>query len=85
MSAAVIELRPGISACPAVRPRVRLGRPAQLDVDQAELFLLSLEGEFDREPTVARLSWLMGTAEGHLANLLEIVRGLSGAGSTTEV
>jgi hypothetical protein len=58
---------------PAVVPPVHLTRPAQLDLDQAELFLLSLDGELRADGP--RTAYLLGVAEGHLANLIELVRG----------
>lgn len=54
----------------------KLARAAQLDLDQAELFLLSLDGELRAEGP--RTAYLLGLAEGHLANLIEIVRAVTG-------
>lgn len=61
---------------PAEPGRVRLTRPGSLDVDQAELFLLSL----DMEMTTAdqpRVAYLLGLCEGHLANMIELVRAVT--------
>lgn len=92
MSGIVVELRRGArlvdaatgAVLPDSRPaaaRVPLLRAAQLDLDQAELFLLSLDGELRAEGP--RTAYLLGLAEGHLANLIEIVR--AATGPVTEV
>src|SRR5258708_6790597 len=60
---------------PAESDRVALTRPAVLDIDQAELFLLSLDTEM-LTAAAPRTAYLLGLAEGHLANLIEIVRGV---------
>lgn len=49
----------------------------QRDIDQAELFLYSLEAETSSADG-PRAAYLLGLAEGHLANLLEILRMLRG-------
>jgi len=57
-----------------LRPVLKPG--AALELDQAELFLLSL----DREMTSAdlpRAAYLLGLAEGHLANMIELVRAVT--------
>jgi len=55
--------------------RLALSRGAELDLDQAEAFLLSLDGETLADSP--RTAYLLGLAEGHLANLIELVRGLT--------
>jgi hypothetical protein len=67
------ELRPGITA--ASPARITLRRSAQIDLEQAELFLLSLEHEtLGGEP---RAAYLLGLAEAHLANMLELIRAVA--------
>jgi hypothetical protein len=64
---------------PVSSPRagaVKLTRSAEIDFDQAEAFLLSLERETSTGDL--RAAYLLGLAEGHLANLLELIRGLTG-------
>jgi hypothetical protein len=49
---------------------------AAADLDRAELFLLSLEAEVgDANP--ARMAYLLGLAEGHLANVVEHLRAVT--------
>ncbi len=52
---------------PALRPH------ASLDLDQAELFLLSLDTEMTGAD-LPRAAYLLGLAEAHLANLVELAR-----------
>jgi hypothetical protein len=52
---------------------VRLSPSAALDLDQAELFLLSLDAEM-LTADQPRTAYLLGLAEGHLANLVERLR-----------
>jgi hypothetical protein len=53
--------------------KVTLGPGAALDLDQAELFLLSLDAEM-LSADGPRTAYLLGLAEGHLANLVERLR-----------
>jgi hypothetical protein len=46
---------------------------AALDLEQAELFLLSLDAEM-LTANGPRTAYLLGLAEGHLANLIERLR-----------
>jgi hypothetical protein len=57
-------------------PRPVMTVSAALDYGQAELFLLSLDGEM-RAADGPRAAYLLGLAEGHLANMIELVRGLT--------
>jgi hypothetical protein len=57
-----------------VPPVPVLAGHAAADLEQAELFLLSLETEV-AEAGAARMAYLLGLAEGHLANLIEAMRG----------
>jgi len=70
MSATVVHLHPGRQAEPA---KVALGPGAALDLDQAELFLLSLDAEM-LTADGPRAAYLLGLAEGHLANLVGRLR-----------
>jgi hypothetical protein len=72
---AVTRLYPERQPGPA---RAALAPHTAADLDQAELFLLSLDGEVSGA-SPARMSYLLGLAEGHLANMIELVRGLSDA------
>ncbi len=63
-------------AAPAAPAPVTLRRSAQLDLEQAELFLLSLDQEMSAA-SAPRAAYLLGLAEGHLANLIELARGLT--------
>lgn len=58
---------------PAELPRVPLSPGAALDLDQAELFLLSLDTEM-LTADGPRAAYLLGLAEGHLANLIQRIR-----------
>lgn len=69
-SGTVTELRPGTAAAGA-RPG-ELPAAASADLDQAELFLLSLERE--SLGGELRAAYLLGLAEAHLANLVEVLR-----------
>ena len=53
--------------------KVTLGPSAALDLGQAELFLLSLDAEM-LTADGPRTAYLLGLAEGHLANLVERLR-----------
>ena len=55
--------------------RVTLTRAGELDIDQAEAFLLSLDGEMNA--SAPRMAYLLGLAEGHLANLVELLRAVT--------
>jgi hypothetical protein len=50
-----------------------LGPSATRDLEQAELFLLSLDAEM-LTASGPRTAYLLGVGEGHLANLIEILR-----------
>ena len=50
-----------------------LGPSATRDLEQAELFLLSLDAEM-LTASGYRTAYLLGLAEGHLANLIERLR-----------
>lgn len=56
--------------------RVALTRSAALDLDQAELFLLGLDTEM-LTADAPRTAYLLGLAEGHLANLIQLVRAVT--------
>jgi hypothetical protein len=71
----VTRLHPERRSEPA---RPGLAPHAAADLDQAELFLLSLAAEVS-SASPARMAYLLGLAEGHLANMIELVRGLSDA------
>ena len=66
----VSYLHPERRAEPA---KVALGPGAALDLDQAELFLLSLDAEM-LTAGGPRTAYLLGLAEGHLANLIDRLR-----------
>jgi hypothetical protein len=53
--------------------KVTLGPSAAADLDQAEVFLLSLDAEM-LTADGPRTAYLLGLAEGHLANLVERLR-----------
>jgi hypothetical protein len=67
------QLRPERRARPA---KVTLSRGAQVDLDQAELFLLSLDTEM-LTADGPRTAYLLGLAEGHVANLVQRLREVS--------
>jgi hypothetical protein len=69
----VTRLHPERQAEPA---RAALAPHSATDLDQAELFLLSLDGEVNGAD-LPRMAYLLGLAEGHLANLTELVRSLT--------
>ena len=73
MSGTVTQLHPERQAEPA---KVALGPGAALDLDQAELFLLSLDAEM-LTANGPRTAYLLGLAEGHLANLIGRIRELA--------
>lgn len=77
LTAMVAQLGTGTARVADAGTGVSLTRAARLDLERAEGFLFDLAAEFDREPTVARLSWLLGTAEAHLANCVEIARSVT--------
>jgi hypothetical protein len=70
MSGAVVYLHSGRQAEPV---KVALSSSAAADLDQAELFLLSLDAEM-LTADGPRTAYLLGLAEGHLANLIEALR-----------
>jgi hypothetical protein len=55
------------------RAAATLGPGATRDLEQAELFLLSLEADM-LTASGPRTAYLLGVAEGHLANLIETLR-----------
>jgi hypothetical protein len=57
-------------------PRPALTPYAAADLDQAELFLLSLDAAVNGTD-LPRMAYLLGLAEGHLANMTELVRRLT--------
>jgi hypothetical protein len=61
---------------PGEPAKVELGPGAALDLDQAELFLLSLDAEM-LTADGPRAAYLLGLAEGHLANLGERLRAVA--------
>jgi len=65
-----------IHAGRAAEPRPVLKAGAALELDQAELFLLSLDQEMT-SADVPRAAYLLGLAEGHLANMIELVRAVT--------
>ena len=69
----VTRLHPERQAEPARAP---LSPSAALDLDQAELFLLSLDTEM-LTADGPRAAYLLGLAEGHLANLIQRIREVS--------
>lgn len=73
MTAKITVLHPEREPEPA---KVPLRPGAALDLDQAELFLLSLDAEM-LTADGPRSAYLLGLAEGHLANLVQLVRGLT--------
>ncbi len=56
--------------------RPALTRSAALRLDQAELFLLSLDNEM-QAPDGFRPAYLLGLAEVHLANMIELIRAVT--------
>jgi hypothetical protein len=66
----IAYLHPERQAEPA---KVTLGPNAAADLDRAELFLLSLDAEM-LTADGPRTAYLLGLAEGHLANLVERLR-----------
>jgi hypothetical protein len=67
------HLRPVPDHQPIPARPAALAAPAALDLDQAELFLLSLDMEM-LTADGPRTAYLLGLAEGHLANLIERIR-----------
>jgi hypothetical protein len=55
---------------------VQLAPHASLNLDQAELFLLSLDAEMTGAD-LPRAAYLLGLAEGHLASMIELIRALT--------
>jgi hypothetical protein len=70
MNGTVTYLHPERQAEPA---KVALGPAAAADLEQAELFLLSLDSEM-LTAEGPRTAYLLGLAEGHLANLIDRLR-----------
>jgi hypothetical protein len=68
----VTYLRPERQPAPG-RAKAPLSEAAALDLDQAELFLLSLDAEM-LTADGPRAAYLLGLAEGHLANLIQRIR-----------
>lgn len=73
MSGTVTRLHPECQAEPA---KVALRPAAALDLDQAELFLLSLDAEM-LTADGPRTAYLLGLAEGHLANMVQLARAVT--------
>jgi hypothetical protein len=63
-----VELRPTVPAA--------LSAGAALDLEQAERFLLELDAR-TAGANAARLAYLIGLSEAHLANMIELVRALA--------
>lgn len=59
-----------------VAGKVTLAPGAVLDVGQAEGFLLDLDAEMHTADG-PRMAYLLGLAEGHLANLIDVIRAVS--------
>jgi hypothetical protein len=77
MSETVARLRLARPGDPPAQPRKPvLNRSAELRLDQAELFLLSLDTEMLTADGL-RSAYLLGIAELHLAGLIEIVRSVT--------
>jgi len=74
MSDTITRLRLAQPADPPLRPP--LGRAGALRLDQAELFLLSLDNEMLTADSL-RAAYLLGLAEVHLADLIELIRAVS--------
>jgi hypothetical protein len=73
----VVRTDPARAEAPAAdSDRQPLSRPAALRLDQAELFLLSLDSEMLTADSL-RSAYLLGIAELHLAGLIEIVRAVA--------
>jgi hypothetical protein len=66
----VVHLHPERQADPV---KVTLGPAAALDLEQAELFLLSLDAEM-LTAGGPRTAYLLGLSEGHLANMIQRLR-----------
>jgi len=56
--------------------RPTLNRAGQLRLDQAELFLLSLDNEMLTADSL-RSAYLLGLAESHLAGLIDLIRSVA--------
>jgi hypothetical protein len=65
--------RPAPRPVPAPADKPALTRAAGLRLDQAELFLLSLDNEMLTADSL-RAAYLLGLAEVHLAGMIELVR-----------
>lgn len=74
MTAKFTVLPGGADLAPDTRPA--LTRSAAVDLDQAEAFLLSLDQEMTGADPI-RGAYLLGLAEGHLANLIEVLRAVA--------
>jgi hypothetical protein len=61
---------------PGDRPAPLPALPSHITADQAEYFLLSLDAEMTGAD-LPRAAYLLGLAEGHLANLLQLIRALT--------
>ena len=73
----IAQLRLARPGDPPARPSGPvLNRAAALRLDQAELFLLSLDSEMLTADNM-RSAYLVGLAETHLANMIEILRAVS--------
>jgi hypothetical protein len=74
MTAQLTVLPGRADTAPDARPQLRPA--AALDLDQAELFLLSLDSEMTGGD-LPRAAYLLGLAEGHLANLVQLLRAVT--------
>jgi hypothetical protein len=68
--------RPGDVTEPAGARPAALTDAQAADLAQAELFLLSLDTATENA-SAARVSYLLGLGEGHLANLIELARAVT--------
>jgi hypothetical protein len=56
--------------------QVKLTRAGEIDIEQAEAFLLSLDQEMTGAD-LPRAAYLLGLAEAHLANCVELLRAVT--------
>lgn len=68
--------RLAVSPATSEPPCTRLNRAGALRLDQAELFLLSLDSEM-LTADGPRAAYLLGLAESHLAGLIELLRAVT--------
>jgi hypothetical protein len=72
MSATVTRIHSELP-CPPGRPAPASPRLAELDIEAASQFLVELDGA-TQDASAGRLAYLLGVAEGHLANMIELAR-----------